>query len=137
MGIDDAFIAEMVDRFYASIRLDPMLGPIFEDRIHDWPAHLAQMNRFWQSILLSAGNFTGSPMVKHMTIPVIGESHFRHWLELFYQTLRDIAPTTAATAHIGERARMVAESLLSGIRVHRDRDPDISHKMELPHVHAI
>ena len=134
IGIDDAFIAALVDRFYGSIREDAMLGPIFGSRIEDWPAHLAQMNRFWQSILLGTGSFTGNPMVKHMAIPTIGQDHFQQWLRLFYQTLRDIAPTVEATDQIGARARMIAESLLSGIRIHRDRDPDITRKMELPHV---
>ena len=29
---------------------------------------------------------------------------------------------------------MIAESLLTGIRLHRDRDADLSSKVELPHV---
>ena len=134
MGIDEAFIAELVDRFYASVREDAVLGPIFDAQISDWPAHLGQMNRFWQSILLSAGNFTGNPMAKHLAIPTIGESHFQHWLGLFYATLRDVAPSEGAVALVGARARMIAESLLTGIAIHRDRDPDITRRMVLPHV---
>ena len=134
MGIDEAFIAALVDRFYASVREDAMLGPIFDARIDDWPKHLGQMNRFWQSILLSAGNFTGNPMAKHLAIPTIGERHFQHWLGLFYATLRDVAPSEGAVALVGARARMIAESLLTGIAVHRDRDPDITRRIVLPHV---
>lgn len=134
IGVTEEFIATLVDRFYASIREDAMLGPIFNDRIHDWPAHLGQMNRFWQTILLSAGNFTGNPMMKHLAIPTIGESHFRHWLQLFYRTLDDVAPSEDAVALVGAKARMIAESLLTGIAIHRDRDPEITRRMELPHV---
>lgn len=134
MGIDEAFIAALVDAFYTAVRKDAVLGPIFEPRIHDWPAHLGQMNRFWQSILLSAGNFTGNPMMKHLAIPGIGQDEFTRWLDLFYQTLRDIAPTPAAVGHIGAKARMIAESLLTGIAIHRDRDDALARKMELPHV---
>lgn len=134
MGIDDAFIAELVDRFYASVRGDAMLGPIFDARINDWPKHLGQMNRFWQSILLGAGNFTGNPMVKHVAIPTIGQEHFQHWLRLFYRTLHDVAPTPEAVRHVGARARMIAESLLTGIWVHRDRDDPLAKKVELPDV---
>lgn len=134
MGVDEDFIAALVDRFYAAIRADAELGPIFAERIHDWPAHLVQMNRFWQSILLGAGNFTGSPMVKHLAIPTIGQHHFQHWLALFYRTLRDLAPSEDAVALVGAKARMIAESLLTGIVVHRDRDPDLARRMELPHV---
>lgn len=134
MGIDADFIAALVDRFYTAARADAALGPIFEGHVDDWPAHLGQMNRFWQSILLGAGNFTGNPMMKHLAIPVIGEAHFRRWLELFYATLNDIAPTPEARTHIGAKARMIADSLLTGIRVHRDRDVALSSKVELPHV---
>ena len=134
MGIDEAFIAAMVDHFYTAVRADAVLGPIFEPRIDDWPRHLGQMNRFWQSILLSAGNFTGNPMMKHLAIPTIGQEHFQQWLRLFYQTLHDIAPTPEAVAHVGAKARMIAESLLTGIWVHRDRDQALSRKVGLPHV---
>ena len=33
MGIDEAFIAAMVDHFYTAVRADAVLGPIFEPRI--------------------------------------------------------------------------------------------------------
>lgn len=134
MGIDEAFIAEMVDRFYASVREDAMLGPIFDERIDDWPKHLGQMNRFWQTILMSAGNFTGNPMMKHLAIPTIGQEHFQQWLRLFYRTLDDIAPTPEAVRHVGAKARMIAESLLTGIWVHRDRSDPLAKKVELPDV---
>jgi hemoglobin len=134
MGIDEAFIAELVDRFYAAVREDAMLGPVFDARVDDWPTHLGQMNRFWQSILLGAGNFTGNPMMKHLAIPTIGQEHFQQWLRLFYRTLHDIAPTPEATAHIGAKARMIAESLLTGIWVHRDRSDPLARKVELPDV---
>ena len=134
MGIDEDFIAVLVDRFYTTIRADEELGPIFNERIGDWPAHLQQMNRFWQSILLSAGNFSGNPMVKHLAIPGLDEADFQRWLMLFYTTLDDIAPSPEAARHIGAKARMIAESLLTGIWVHRDHDQALSRKVELPHV---
>ena len=134
MGINEAFIAELVDCFYALVREDAMLGPIFNERIDDWPKHLGQMNRFWQTILLSAGNFTGNPMMKHLAIPTIGQEHFQQWLRLFYRTLDDIAPTPEAVRHVGAKARMIAESLLTGIWVHRDRSDPLEKKVELPDV---
>lgn len=137
MGIDEPFIADLVDRFYASVREDAVLGPIFDAQISDWPAHLGQMNRFWQSVLLSAGNFTGNPMMKHLAIPTIAQEHFQQWLALFYRTLHAIAPTPEAARHIGGKARMIAESLLTGIWVHRDREDPLAKKVELPYVSSI
>ena len=72
--------------------------------------------------------------VSQSFFPTIGERHFQHWLGLFYATLRDVAPSEGAVALAGARARMIAESLLTGIAVHRDRDPDITRRMVLPHV---
>ena len=95
------------------------------------------MNRFWQSVLLSAGNFTGNPMMKHLAIPTIAQEHFQQWLALFYRTLHAIAPTPEAARHIGGKARMIAESLLTGIWVHRDREAPLAKKVELPHVSSV
>src|SRR3546814_11049327 len=111
-----------------------MLGPVFDARVDDWPKHLGHINRFWQSILLSAGNVVGNPMMKHLAIPTIGQEHFQQWLRLFYQTLHDIAPTPEAISHVGAKARMIAESMPTGIWVHRDRDDPLARKGELPDV---
>ena len=42
----------LVDSFYAKIRVDPLLGGIFNGVIQDrWPQHLAKMYTFWGSVL--------------------------------------------------------------------------------------
>ena len=35
-GVDEAMIRTLVDAFYARIRADDVLGPIFEREISDW-----------------------------------------------------------------------------------------------------
>lgn len=123
-GLDSAFIAALVDLFYGRIRADALLGPIFAAGIADWPPHLARMNQFWRSILHGSGEFTGNPMQKHVALPRLGEAEFTRWLVLFYATLRDLAAEhgldPAAAAHVAERARMIADSLLTGIALHAD-----------------
>jgi hemoglobin len=54
-------------------------------------------------------------MVKHLAIPGLGERHFAHWLKLFYATLRELERDPEATRLVGTRARMIADSLLTGI----------------------
>jgi hemoglobin len=117
MGIDDAFIAAFIDHFYGRIRKDDLLGPIFTSRITDWPLHLGRMNQFWRSILQNSGEFSGNPMAKHIAIPGLEERHFAHWLELFYETLHELEQDSRATRRIGARARMIADSLLTGIAI--------------------
>src|SRR3546814_19813706 len=56
MGIDEPFIADLVDRFYAAVRVDAILGPVFDPRVDDWPKHLRPMNSLCQSFRLPAGH---------------------------------------------------------------------------------
>ena len=49
LGIDEAFISRLVETFYARVRADRNLGPIFERVVDDWPAHLAKLKDFWAS----------------------------------------------------------------------------------------
>jgi hemoglobin len=134
IGVDAAYIDHFVETFYGKIQRDELLGPIFNARIADWPAHLARMKAFWRSVLHNSGEFAGNPMLKHMVIPGIGLEHFSHWLELFYATLRDAEPTCEATALVGGRARMIADSLLTGISMQRDGLSGGRAGKDLPHV---
>lgn len=119
IGIDAAYISSFVDRFYERVRGDELLGPIFADRIADWPAHLTQMKRFWRSVLHNSGEFNGSPMRKHVAIDGLEEQHFTRWLTLFRETLRDAEVNAEATEQVGMKARTIAESLLTGIKLQR------------------
>lgn len=112
-GIDEAMIARLVDAFYERVRADPLLGPVFADRISDWESHLQQMRLFWSSVALMSGAYHGRPMPKHLPLPVDAR-HFDRWLELFGATASDVCPPAAA-AHFVERARRIAESLELGI----------------------
>jgi hemoglobin len=112
-GIDEPMIARLVDGFYDRVRADPLIGPVFNDRIDDWGPHLEQMRLFWSSVALMSGVYHGRPMPKHLPLPVDAR-HFDRWLELFEATARDLCPPAAAD-HFIERARRIAESLELGI----------------------
>ena len=112
-GIDEAMIERLVRGFYAKVREDAVLGPVFEARIKDWEPHLAQMCAFWSSVALMTGRYHGTPMAKHLPLPVDG-GHFDRWLALFEETAREICPGEAE-AHFVERARRIAQSLELGI----------------------
>ncbi|HYD24048.1 MAG TPA: group III truncated hemoglobin [Croceibacterium sp.] len=120
IGVDGDYIAGLVERFYGKIREDALLGPIFAERIAAWPPHLERMKAFWRSVLHASGEFAGNPMLKHTAIPGLEERHFAHWLTLFYATLREHAPSDEATQLVAERARMIADSLLTGIETRRN-----------------
>ena len=134
IGVDAAYIDHFVETFYGKIQQDDLLGPIFNARIADWPAHLARMKAFWRSVLHNSGEFAGNPMLKHIVIPGLEAGHFAHWLELFYQTLRDAEADPAATALVGGRARMIADSLLTGYGIQRESLSGGRAGKDLPHV---
>ena len=46
-GITEAMIERLVHGFYAKVRADAVLGPVFDARIKEWEPHLAQMCAFW------------------------------------------------------------------------------------------
>lgn len=80
-------IKSLVDTFYGKVRVDPMLGPIFNDKIGDhWAMHLEKMYAFWQTILFHERAYQGSPFHPHISLPIEKE-HFDQWLVLFQQTI--------------------------------------------------
>lgn len=112
-GIDDAMIERLVRGFYAKVRQDPLIGPVFAERIKDWEPHLRRMFAFWSSVALLNGRYSGTPMPIHMKLPV-DAAHFDRWLALFEETARELCPPAAAD-HFIERARNIANSLEMGV----------------------
>jgi hemoglobin len=118
-AIGEEQITALVDTFYARVRQDEILGPIFQKAIGDeWGPHLERMRSFWSSLLLFSGRYKGNPMIKHlMLLPRIGRQHFERWLNLWRQTAAEILPPPAAAIFVS-RAESIAERLLSGVDQH-------------------
>ncbi len=108
-GLDEERLAALVHHFYDKARADPLLGPVFDARIADWGAHLERMVAFWSSVALMTGRYHGSPVAKHVPLP-IGSEHFERWLALFRESVRETCPPAGA-AHVIERAERIARSL--------------------------
>jgi hemoglobin len=125
VGVTEALIETVVRAFYAEVRSDSMLGPVFNAAIPDWEPHLVRMCDFWSSVLLMSGRFKGAPMAAHVRLPDLGPGHFAHWVELFRATVRRVCPEPAAELFIA-KAEMIAESLQLGIAASRGELPPIS-----------
>jgi hemoglobin len=116
--IDEALIHTLVHRFYAAIRQDGELGPIFERVIGDgWDPHLARMCDFWSSVMLMTGRFKGNPMTAHIRLKQVRPAHFERWLALFGETARQVSTPEIATLFIG-KAQTTARSLQLGMFFH-------------------
>lgn len=112
---DEAEIERLVRAFYARVRADAELGPIFERVIGgNWEPHLARMCDFWSSVMLMSGRYKGQPMLAHMRLKEVRRDHFDRWLVLFRETALEICRPDVAEAFM-ERAARIAESLQMGM----------------------
>lgn len=110
-GIDEDSLRELVGRFYARVRTDAALGPVFEDAIHDWPGHLDLLTDFWSSVMLASGRYKGRPVpAHHKHAARISPELFDRWLALWDET-SDALMVPEAAAALQEKARRIAESL--------------------------
>ncbi|MCF3592693.1 group III truncated hemoglobin [Rhodobacteraceae bacterium LMO-12] len=113
-GLDEAQLTALVHNFYAKVRRDPLLGPIFETRITDWTAHLERMVAFWSSVALMTGRYSGAPVPAHIGLPVAWD-HFERWLALFEETAREVCTPEGADRVI-THANHIALSLDNAIQ---------------------
>lgn len=109
-------IKTLVYGFYDKIRIDDTLGPIFNTHIQDWDGHLEVMVQFWSSMLLGTGTFHGTPMPKHVALPNLQASLFRHWLALFHETTLELT-NRAFAERADEFAQRIARSLWYGYQL--------------------
>jgi hemoglobin len=108
-------LAVLVDRFYARIRKDAVLGQVFNDAIADWPEHLEKLTAFWSSVMLTSGRYKGNPMMAHLKhVAAIRPAMFERWLELWRETARETLDEHFA-AGVTAKAERIAESLQLGM----------------------
>jgi hemoglobin len=118
--LSEEAIGELVDRFYAKVRTDAELGPVFDRAISDWGPHLATMRNFWSSVMLTSGRYKGNPVAAHRRVEGIEFGLFDRWLALFHETCRELFDDDIATA-FGVKAERIAESLKLALFYRPDR----------------
>jgi len=114
-------ISRLVHAFYARVREDEVLGPIFDTHVDDWDRHLATLVDFWSAILRRTGRFSGAPMPRHAALPGLSAELFQRWLGLF----REIAceqPNQAMARQACTMAERIAQSLWLGYQASRNPD---------------
>lgn len=110
----EAQIKALVHGFYAKVRTDDALGPVFNPVISDWDPHLEKMCDFWSSVMRTSGRYKGNPMVAHLRLKTARPEHFQRWLGLFAETARELFAPELAEAFIA-RAENIARSLQLGM----------------------
>lgn len=113
----------LVDSFYGKVRMDPLLGGIFNGVIQDrWPAHLAKMYTFWGTVLIGEQSYSGAPFRPHKELPV-QQDHFDRWLLLFRSTVGELFQGPVADLALTNAERMAAMFMerISFYRTHPER----------------
>jgi hemoglobin len=105
-------IRRLVDGFYAKVRADDQLAPVFSNAIKDdqWEPHLAKMRDFWSSVMLTSGRYKGNPVAVHMAVAGMEPHLFSRWLELFGETCGELFEPDIADTFRAKAVR-IADSL--------------------------
>ncbi|BAV63258.1 group III truncated hemoglobin [Sphingobium cloacae] len=123
LDMDDEGLKALVDAFYARVRADGALGPIFNDAIADWTEHLDKLAAFWSSVMLTSGRYKGQPVPAHMKHKDrITPALFDRWLALWAQTTDEMMTPPAAAA-LQDRAARIAQSLQLALFFRLDDQP--------------
>jgi hemoglobin len=113
--LDEELISRLVHAFYAKIRADEILSPIFGRVIGDqWTPHLAKMCDFWSSVMLTTGRYHGNPMMAHIRLKDVRPEHFERWLSMFRATAAEVCPGELGDL-FSARAGNIARSLQMGM----------------------
>ncbi|AOS82276.1 preprotein translocase subunit TatC [Hydrogenophaga sp. PBC] len=117
----EAEVTALVHTFYARVRRDEVLGPIFDAHIDDWDRHLAKLVDFWSALLRRTGRFSGAPMPKHAALPGLSAELFERWLRLFRENAAAQSNQAMAERACAMAVR-VAQSLWMGYQISHDPD---------------
>ena len=118
--ISEEALQVLVDRFYGKVRQDPLIGPVFNGAISNWPEHLDKLQAFWSSVMLTSGRYKGRPLPAHVKHgDSIDAAAFARWLGLWQETTGELFDPPLAAA-LQDKAKRIAESLSMGIAFSRD-----------------
>ncbi len=100
-------IANFVTIFYTKVRQDELIGEIFNNKIapEDWPAHLAKLTNFWNTVLFGQIDYRGNPFSKHANLP-IDAKHFDRWIKLLTATIKENYKGTVANTVLEKANKM-------------------------------
>lgn len=123
--ISECQIEDLVAAFYARVRVDPDLGPVFMSAIGDsetaWQVHEARIASFWRNAVGLDRSFSGNPMLKHLANKDILPDQFGLWLSLFRKTAQETLAPEAAES-MAALADRIGRSLKMGLVQFRQND---------------
>jgi truncated hemoglobin YjbI len=61
-------ISKLLHHFYADVRQDPLIGPIFNEKIKDWKHHLEIITSFWETLIGGPSSYARPMPMKHLPL---------------------------------------------------------------------
>ena len=111
----DVFL--LVSSFYAQVRRDDLLAPIFNTHIaeDEWPHHLNKLTDFWVTNLFGVVCFKGNPMRVHQQVDqnlnyTVQQKHFGRWLQIWFSTIDNLFE-----GQLAQRAKDSARRMSTGL----------------------
>jgi hemoglobin len=111
-SISTAVIASQrfIDAFYAGVLDDTLLAPLFlEVAGIDLAEHLPHIRAYWCKMLLGEPGYSRHMMARHRALDgkvKLTGPHYRRWLQLFEETLRETG-FRAPAEHARDLARRI------------------------------
>ncbi|MFT4670180.1 MAG: hemoglobin [Flavobacteriaceae bacterium] len=73
----------LVKTFYSKVRLDELLGPIFNMVIEDWESHFEHLTDFWQSNLFFEKKYSGDLFQKQAEVDKLAGGNINGFILVF------------------------------------------------------
>ena len=102
-------ISKLLHHFYADVRQDPLIGPIFNAKIKDWKHHLEIITSFWETLIGGPRTYGRAMPMKHLPLG-LREEHFERWLFLWQANCRAQLPSDVAR-EMSDLAHHIAHKL--------------------------
>jgi hemoglobin len=117
---DPEAIARLIDAFYARVRVDPTLAPVFTHVAGiDLDRHIPVIRAFWRKMLLGHPDYARNMVARHAAVHTrlpLRARHFDRWLALFTRTVDDHFTGPGA-----ERAKLLARRIAANLERNLDR----------------
>lgn len=107
--LNEDSISNLVDRFYARVKEDEQIGPVFNAAVQSWDTHLALLKDFWCTVLFAQRRYKGNPLLAHMHLPM-EDRFFDRWLDLFAETAAEVLTPDGAAIVVG-RGTQIARNM--------------------------
>lgn len=90
-------VSRLVHAFYADVRADALLGPVFARPMHcNWPDHLELMADFWCTALKLERSFRGNVCGRHVVLSGVTRDPLLRWLLLWRERASEQLPQAEA-----------------------------------------